>query len=620
MDKNKEEGVKKMAEHISLNSLMIVVLLSFLVPILLDRFLPRLIPFVVAEILVGILIGKSGLHLVEEDSLLNLLSTLGIIYLMFLSGLEIDFSLFPMGKGGRKGNGGGNPFLLALVIFLFIFLLSAVSSFIFEGFGFTEVPFLMTLILSTISLGIVVPILKEKKMMNTHLGQTILLITVISDFVTMILLSLYVSFQSENKGQILLLLVLFVLFFLIYRLLLVFTKKGHLNPHTLFGTAQLGTRGVFALILLFVALANQFGSESILGAFLAGVTLSLLSPEEHFIKQLESFGYGFLIPIFFVMVGVKIDLKSLFRDPQVFLFLPLLLITLFLTKLIPSFLLLRRYSLREAMGAGILMTSTLSLLIAAVTVAQNLGVMSEQVAAALILSAILVSLFAPMLFSRLIPTQRQRKKSVAIVGFSPFTALVARDLLRDGYDVLFCGTKEASSLSEAEVSYTEVEALTEENLERKGVFRRDILVFASSSDEENLRLAETALNQGGVKRVILRLEQPEYQEKAAQMGLTYFSTLFSTYTLLMGLIEHPDAIRLFTREEEGLWEIKVENEAYQGVALRNLSILGGALVLRIFRQDQSIIPHGHTRLQVEDRLLISGTPEQLDAIRSELER
>ncbi len=71
------------------------------------------------------------------------------------------------------------------------------------------------------------------------------------------------------------------------------------------------------LILLFVALSETMGVENILGAFLAGVVVSLLSPGRDFVHQLDSFGYGFLIPIFFVMVGVGFDFASLFENPRI---------------------------------------------------------------------------------------------------------------------------------------------------------------------------------------------------------------------------------------------------------------------------------------------------------------
>ena len=80
------------------------------------------------------------------------------------------------------------------------------------------------------------------------------------------------------------------------------------------GTVQIGTRAVFTLIIVLVAISETVGAENILGAFLAGVLVSLLSPNPNLIHKLDSFGYGFLIPIFFVMIGVDLDVGSLFGD------------------------------------------------------------------------------------------------------------------------------------------------------------------------------------------------------------------------------------------------------------------------------------------------------------------
>ena len=96
------------------------------------------------------------------------------------------------------------------------------------------------------------------------------------------------------------------------------------------GTVQIGTRAVFTLIIVLVGLSETVGAENILGAFLAGVLVSLLSPNQELIHKLDSFGYGFLIPIFFVMIGVELDIWSLFGDKKLLLLIPLLLIGLLL--------------------------------------------------------------------------------------------------------------------------------------------------------------------------------------------------------------------------------------------------------------------------------------------------
>ena len=92
------------------------------------------------------------------------------------------------------------------------------------------------------------------------------------------------------------------------------------------GTTQIGIRAVFALIILLVGLAEGVGAENILGAFLAGVIVSLLGPDQDMVEKLDSFGYGFFIPIFFIMVGVNLNIPSLVQEPGLLIIIPLLFI------------------------------------------------------------------------------------------------------------------------------------------------------------------------------------------------------------------------------------------------------------------------------------------------------
>ncbi len=95
------KGENAMEHHTSVLSLMVVVAIAFFVPLLLQRFKLKALPVVVAEIIAGIFVGKSGFNIIEPDIWLQVLSTLGFIFLMFLSGLEIDFSIFKQ-KGKKK--------------------------------------------------------------------------------------------------------------------------------------------------------------------------------------------------------------------------------------------------------------------------------------------------------------------------------------------------------------------------------------------------------------------------------------------------------------------------------------------------------------------------------------
>lgn len=173
----------------------------------------------VGEILAGILIGPSVLGWVHvEEPTLDLLAEIGFAFLMFLSGLEIDFSiLFAASRPGQDKR--KSPILLASLSFLLTIVLVAGVGFWLTGAGFVKDPWMMTLILSTTSLGIVVPVLKEKKMSGSGLGQTILLSALMADFLTMFLITVYIAVRSTGLSlNILLIGLLFIPVVLLYQL------------------------------------------------------------------------------------------------------------------------------------------------------------------------------------------------------------------------------------------------------------------------------------------------------------------------------------------------------------------------------------------------------------------
>lgn len=128
----------------------------------------------------------------------------------------------------------------------------------------------------------------------------------------------------------------------------------------------------FALIILLVALAEGVGAEYILGAFLAGVVVSLLNPDEEMVEKLDSFGYGFFIPIFFIMVGVDLNIPSLIKEPSLLLIIPVLIIAFVVSKLIPVLFIKRWFDTKTTIASAFLLTSTLSLVIAAAKSQNNL--------------------------------------------------------------------------------------------------------------------------------------------------------------------------------------------------------------------------------------------------------
>ncbi|MBS4172061.1 monovalent cation:proton antiporter family protein [Bacillus sp. FJAT-49736] len=611
--------------HTSVASLLIVIVAAFLTPILLHRFKLHFIPVVIGEIIVGLIIGKSGFDLIEKDTWLNTLSTLGFIFLMFLSGLEIDFSAFVSSKKRASlPNGKPEPHRLktATLIFIGIFIVSVLLSYVFVLIGFVHNVFLMTLIISTISLGVVVPTLKDAHIMKTAIGQIILLIAVIADLVTMILLAVFVSLSGKGEGNMWLLLILFAGGVLLYFIARRF-KKRSLFKKLSTSTVQIGTRAIFTLIIVLVALSESVGAENILGAFLAGTLVSLLAPNQEMVRQLDSFGYGFLIPIFFVMVGVELNIRSMLSDPKLLLFIPLLMIAFFISKIIPVFLLKRWYDNKTVVSSAFLLTSTLSLVIAASKIAERIGVISSSMSGTLILVAVITCIITPIIFRKLFPKENTqvRKLKVSLVGANQLTMSVTRELKSSLYAPTLYHTtldKAENQIADSLFDIKEIEDYEIHTFEQEGIFTSDIVVIMTGNEELNARLA-IMTKEKGVERVIARIETPSLEESMKDDNVEVFSTLLSTQALLRAFIESPHIINLLMNKETSLFEVTMLNQDFEGMTLRRFPFTGDIIFVRIFRGNDSIVPHGDTELHLHDRLIITGSKEYVDELKRELE-
>jgi Kef-type K+ transport system membrane component KefB len=150
------------------------------------------------------------------------------------------------------------------------------------------------------------------------------------------------------------------------------------------------------------------GIEIIIGAFLAGAIVALLrTPEDRELsRQFEAIGFGFFIPIFFIMIGVDFNLPALLSSTGALLSVPLLLIAAIAVKVIPAFVLRLNHTWREALAAGILMCPRLSLIIAAAAIGEKLGVIDESVNAGIVLVAIVTVTASPLGFLRVFPAPR----------------------------------------------------------------------------------------------------------------------------------------------------------------------------------------------------------------------
>lgn len=607
-------------------SLVIVVVAAFLTPIIVNRLNVTFLPVVVAEILMGIIIGNSFLGLVHKDEMLNILSTLGFIFLMFLSGLEIDFSAFKKDTRKRQGIDKNEKNLpshlqLALTVFSLIMVLSIILAFAFKWLGFVDDVLLMVIIISTISLGVVVPTLKEMNIMRTTIGQFILLVAVLADLFTMVLLTIYSGINGEGGGSIWLSAILIVFTAIFYLLGSVF-KRLNFMQRLMGGTTQIGIRAIFALIILLVALAEGVGAEYILGAFLAGVVVSLLKPDEEIIHTLDSFGYGFFIPIFFIMVGVDLDIPSLIKEPSLLIIIPILILSFIVSKLIPVLFIRRWFDTKTTIASAFLLTSTLSLVIAAAKIAEELKAITSEMSGILILSAIITCVFVPVVFKKLfpIPDEVNRKIDIALIGKNQLTIPIVQNLTSQLYNITLFYRKDLGDQRNLpdNVTVIEISEYEESLLERLGLFNQDIVVCSANDDGLNKMIAKLAKSHG-VNRVICRLENSGDDEELKTDGIEVFSNFISNKIFLKGLIETPNMLNILSNVETSLYEIEMLNYKYENILLRNFPFGGDIIFVRIVRNNESIVPHGDTQLRYKDRLIVTGSKEYVDELKSELE-
>src|SRR5919112_810887 len=352
-----------MMADISLTGVLVVAAIAFTVPLVLGPPPTLRLPSVVLEIVVGIVIGPAILGLVEVDLPLQVLSLLGLAFLLFLAGLEIDLDRL---RGARLRSAAAG-FVISLAVALGIGLG-------LHAAGLVEAPLLVAIILSSTSLGIVIPVLADAGQGNTTLGQLIIAGSSIADFGAIILLSFFFSGDSSSVGSTLLLIGGFVVLVIAMGLALAEVGQSSRLSSALVrlqdSSAQIRVRGALVLLVGLVVIAQLFGLEVILGAFFAGAVLRLLDRDEMmthtgFHTKLQAVGFGVFIPFFFVTSGMQLDVRALFAGGTALALVPLFLIALLLARGVPAALYRPIVGDRGSLAAGLLQATSLPFIVAA---------------------------------------------------------------------------------------------------------------------------------------------------------------------------------------------------------------------------------------------------------------
>jgi Kef-type K+ transport system membrane component KefB len=356
---------------VSLTSAAVVALLALLAPLVV-RLIRLPVPEIVGQILFGVIIGPQVLGWARVDQPVRVLSLIGLSFLLFLAGLELDFDRL-RGRTLRTAASG--------------FVISAVLALAFGGIlgaaGLVKSPLLIAVILSATSVGIVIPVLSDSGELDTPLGRLVVAGGSLAEVIPVLLLSLLFSERASGIGAQVTLLAAFCALVVAVALLIFGLERWHWIGRALLAlqdtTAQIRVRVAVALLLSFAALAAGFGLEAILGSFLAGATISLLDRDralthQEFRTKLEAVGFGALIPFFFISTGMSLDVRTFVTSPGTLARVPVFLVALLIVRGLPA-LLYRPLlsSRRQVVTAGLLQATNLSIPVVGGSIGVSLG-------------------------------------------------------------------------------------------------------------------------------------------------------------------------------------------------------------------------------------------------------
>jgi Kef-type K+ transport system membrane component KefB len=362
--------------------------------------LPRLagyirIPTSVLEILFGVVLGKSLLGLEAHGPWLDVLARFGFLVLMFQAGMEIDFKALLQQRS--------RLFVFQLILFGSTVCLAGLAVMMMALHPF------LALVLSTTSLGLVVPALREAGFSKGGLGQTILIAATLADFLTLLGITFFVlGYQHGLCIELFIPIPLFAGFALLLWGARLWAWWHPDKAETFLRPGDVrepGVRLAMALLLLFTALSELVHLEPVLGAFMGGCIISFVFREKKELEfKISAIGFGFLTPLFFIHVGMGFDVSNVLSLEQL-AFVGMLLAVSLVVKLVPCLQFpLWGFRLKDGVRCGLLLSTRLSLIVAAASIGLEQGFLTPEIKDAIVLLALLTCIIGPLGFKLLTPT------------------------------------------------------------------------------------------------------------------------------------------------------------------------------------------------------------------------
>lgn len=376
----------------NLATLFIVALIAVSAPLISELPVGLRLPIVVVEIALGILVGPHVLGWAEPSGVLLFLGTLGLAFLFFLAGLELDFEALR-----------GRPLALGAAGWALTMALALAVTFLLRTTGFLNAPVMIAITLATTAVGALLPILRDSGELRTRFGALVMGAGAVGELGPVVVVSIVLTREHTTWHQSALLLA----FASVAVAAAVTAAQVRMRPvvrllaRTLHASSQLPVRICILLLIGLVVLAADFGLDMILGAFAAGMVVRLASEGEKgqlLREKLEAIGFGFLVPVFFVLSGIKFDLSALLESTDALLRVPVFLALFLLIRGAPSLLIYRKELGRgERLPFVLYISTALPLVVAITDIGVQTGRMRTDNAAALVGAGMLSVLLFPLI-------------------------------------------------------------------------------------------------------------------------------------------------------------------------------------------------------------------------------
>lgn len=396
---------------------LLLVAVAALVAPLVAELVPRdLLPPVVLEVVAGMILGPQVTGWLRIDVPVEILSLLGLGFLLFLAGMELT----PKSLWNR-------PARLGLLGYVLAVGLSFPLALVLKGAGANGDLRILAIALTSTSLGVVVPVLQDSGESGSRFGQTVLATATIGEFTSLLLFT--VLFSADPKSTPVQ--VFYVLGLGISGFIAIVVIRWWWGSQWFSAalsrldetTSQLRVRAAFVLLFAFTALVSGFGLTSVLGTFIAGIVLRVANEktpsvvQERYMAKLSAIGFGFVVPVFFVVTGAQLDIREVVTSGKTALLVPLILVCMVVDRGLTSTLMLRgELSGRGALAAGAFQATSLTFPIIVATIGVNLHFLSAPTAAALVTAGLLSVVAMPALALLLRPWERTPSSTVGHGG------------------------------------------------------------------------------------------------------------------------------------------------------------------------------------------------------------